>query len=307
MAEYELNTFPAAVWVLQSLLGIETLPWSLRLAPYSAAGSAHIPVNQYPEYQSLVDIGAVDESGKVDSAVDEWLTVLAQPDLEVQLTIRRPGAEPETVTEAVTVICRHQRWIAAMERRTGDAADVAQQIGFEGDPAEIPAAWVDQIKVYPVGDLFDLNDQANAITTAIMNELQDNEPAAIEGATIKLNDFFSVSGDSGKDPELLAKLLSRQGLSPNQIEVLTEVMNLDKSALAVVSAKHVWPDVKPMDQVVMQTVSIADTALGRIVMSQSQDESGTWWLRVWPGAAATVRRDVLDLVSSVVHVPVPSL
>lgn len=307
MAEYELNTFPAAIWVLQSLLGIETLPWPLRLAPYSAVGSAHIPVEQYPEYQRLVSEGVIDASGKVDDPVDEWLTVLSRTDLQVQLTIRTPGDDPETVKEAVTIFGRHQRWIAAIERTTGDADEVAAQIGFEGDPADLPAAWVDRIRVYPVGDLFDVNDQAAAITSAIMGEIKENLPAEIEGVTLKLNDFFSVSGDSGKDPELFAKLLARQGLSIPQIEVLTEVMNLDQSALAVVSATHVWPDVEPIDQQVMRTVSIADTRLGRIVMSQSQDESGIWWLRVWPGTVATVRRDISELVSIVTHTPVPTL
>lgn len=307
MAEYELNTFPAAVWVLQSLLGIETFSWSLRLAPYSPTGSSHIQVDQYPEYQSLVAQGAIDEAGKVDDSVDQWLTVLSRPDLEVQLTIRRPGPDPETVDETVTVFARHQRWIAAMERSTGDAAEVADEIGFEGDPADLPASWVDRIRIYPVGDLFDLNDQTTALTSAIVDELTENAAADIEGATISLNEFFSLSSDSGKDPELLAKLLGRQGLSISQIEVLTEVMQLDRSALAVVTAKHVWPDVKAMDQMVMRTVSIADTVHGRVVMSQSQDDSGDWWLRIWPGTPAAVRRDIAELVGAVVHTPVPSL
>jgi EspG family len=309
MTGHDLRTFPSGLWVLQSLLGLESMPISLRLAHYIPSGCAHIPVATYPEYHSLVQAGVIDEAGRVDPVVVDWLTVISRPDLEVQLTIRRPGPEPQTVTETVTVLCRMECWIAGITRTPATPErreQVAREIDFAGDPATLPPEWVDEIRVFPVAEVSDATAQCEAIATAIVAELGEYAPADIEGLNVEFDTFLHASGTAAGDPDVFTDLLGRQGISARQIGVLNEAMALDRSALAVISARHVWPGTSPEERAVARTVSIADSAAGRISMSQSVSQDGKWWLSVWPGHSSTVRADIAELVAGVIATPAPA-
>jgi hypothetical protein len=305
MTAHELTTFPAGMWVLQRLLGLETMPVSLRLAHYIPSGSDHIPVADYPEYRSLVAGGIIDDAGNVDPVVADWLTVVSRPDLEVQVTVRRPGDDPATIKESVTVICRMDRWIVGIARTPGDPYVVGDQIGFTGDPMELPAEWVDTLRVFPVAEVSATDAQAAVISAEIIAALGDYPPAAIEGFNVELNAFLHASG-SAPDDKTFLELLARQGVTAQQVAALTEIKRLDQSALAVVSARHVWPGTSPEDRAVARTVSIADTARGRISMAQSISEGGTCWVSVWPGHPTTVHSDITGFVGDVLDMPAPA-
>jgi hypothetical protein len=305
MNDHDLTTFPAGMWVLQRLLGLETMPLSLRLAHYIPTGSDHIPVTDYPEYHSLVAAGIIDADGAVDPVVTDWLTVISRPDLEVQLTVRRPGDDAATIKETVTVICRMDRWIVGITRAPGDPFVVADQIGFTGDPLELPPEWVDTLRVFPVAEVSAQDAQAAVIAAVIVQALGDYPPAAIEGFNVELNAFLHASG-AAPDLDTFTELLARQGVTPQQIAALTEIRRLDQSALAVVSARHVWPGASPEDRAVARTVSIADTKLGRISMAQSISEGGTCWVSVWPGHPTTLHSDIAGFVTDVLDMPTPA-
>lgn len=306
MDTHDLTTFPAAMWVLQRLLGLETMPHSLRLAHYIPAGCDHIPIAEYPEYHSLVAAGIIDAAGNVDPVVIDWMTVISRPDLEVQVTVRRPGTEPETVSETVTVICRMDRWIVGITRSPGDPFAVAEQIGFDGDPTELPPEWVDTLRVFAVAEASDAATQATVIAAAITAELGDYPPAAVAGFNIELADFLRASG-SAPDEKTFMELLAEQGVSAEQISAVSEIRKLDQSALAVVSARNVWPGVTPDDRAVARTVSIADTRLGRLSMAQSIGADGTCWLSVWPGQRSTVQSDISSFITDVLDMQAPAL
>lgn len=309
MTEYNCHTFPGGVWVLQSLLGLEYMPFSLRLAHFIPSGSAHIPVATYPEFQSLVRAEIIDEVGNVDPIVTDWLTVISRADLEVQLTVRRPGYEPATVVEIVTVICKMDCWIAGITRTPASPerrAQVAEEIGFDGDPTDLPPEWVDEIRIFPVAEVSGEQAQAEVIASTLLAELGDYPAAAIEGFNVEFNSFLHASGTAAGDPEVFTDLLAQQGISQQQIAALTETMALDRSALAVVSARHVWPDTTPEERSVARTATIADSSVGRISMSQSISQDGSWWLSVWPGHRSTVESDITDLVSGVLATPAPT-
>ena len=303
MTAHELNTFPAAMWALQSILGLECMPQSLRLAPYIPSGSAHIPVTEYPEYTSLVRAGIVEESGDVHAAVSDWLTVVSRPDLEVQLVIRRPGLIEGTVRESVTVICRMECWLVGISRSPGDPDEVAREIGFAGDPDTLPTEWADRIRVFPIGAISDPARQTEAITDALLAELGQFEPADIDGVNLRLDTFLHASGTAAGDQEPFSAMLASQGVSGRVVSVLSEVMSLDRSALAVVSARQVWAGSTPEERALRRTVSVADCTLGRVSMLQSLAQDGTWWLSVWPGHSSTVRADLAELVGEVITAP----
>jgi hypothetical protein len=53
-------------------------------------------------------------------------------------------------------------------------------------------------------------------------------------------------------------------------------------------------------------VSIADTKLGRISMTQSISEGGTCWVSVWPGHPTTLHSDITGFVTDVLDMPAPA-
>lgn len=298
----DIDTFPAALWALQALLGIETMPPALRLAVYIPSAAAHIPVREYPEYQSLVHSGIVNAAGQVHHEVIDWLTIISRPDLEVQLTIRRPGDEPDTIKESLTVFCRMESWLAAITLTPADAErrrQVAAQIGFEGDPNELPREWVDQIRITYLGESSDLDRQTEMITEGILSEIGTAAPARIDGANIELSTFLQASGVAGNDAEADRDAHARwyhrkpvRGVDRNDGAGSVRVGH------GVGSPCH--PGASPHERAVGRTVVIADSGLGRVSMAQSVSDSGTLWVSLWPGEPATVRGDISDFVSTVI-------
>lgn len=299
----EVRTFPAALWALQSMLRLESMPHALRLLPYIPSGCAHIPVSEYPEYRSLRDAGIVDAGGVVDAAVADWLTVISRPDAEVQMVIRRPGADAATIRESVTVITRMQCWVAGISRYPGEPSAVARQIGFDGDPDELPREWVDGIRIFPVADSHDTATQCAAITDTLIAELGECPPADIEGLNVRLDDFLGASVGATTDYQAMQNVLLRLGASRGTVEVLRELACLDRSALAAITARPILAVYAPHEQALRPTVSVADCPSGRLVMSQTQAGDGTWWCSVWPGHPAAVRADVTALIGAALTAP----
>ena len=95
----DLTTTPSGIWVLQALLGVESMPTSLRLRPFipsvdgdGTVATTHgdVPLSQTAEYASLVAAGVIGEDGRVDEAVRDWMAVIGRPQREVTVVIRRP-------------------------------------------------------------------------------------------------------------------------------------------------------------------------------------------------------------------------
>ena len=85
--------------MLQALLGVESMPTSLRLRPFipsvdgdGTVATTHgdVPLSQTAEYASLVAAGVIGDDGRVDEAVRDWIAVIGRPQREVTVVIRRP-------------------------------------------------------------------------------------------------------------------------------------------------------------------------------------------------------------------------
>jgi len=281
-----LTTTVAGVWVLQALLGVETLPAALRCKSFlpSAHESLIIdtttrrqPLSQTAEYLSLVSAGVIDANGRVDDAVRDWMTVLGRPDRQVLLTLRRPGEtvtvdgqSTPTVHERVLVVCRHRRWMA-MAARDGEA-----------------------MVIDAVGESDDAPEQVEMVCHALLGAFGDAAPADINGVNIAADLIASAleqAAPRGRDAVLTA--LSRLGLAPAQAEVLAAATRLDESAMAVVSVidhgvrQHVHPRV----------LTVADTAYGRIRIATTTAADGAKWLSIFPAGGEELREDLTELLS----------
>jgi hypothetical protein len=279
-----LITNPSGVWILQALLGVETMPVPLRLRYFipslhesliveTTAGP--LPVAQTAEYADLIAAGVIDKAGQVDDTVRDWMTVLGRPERQVMLVIRRPdletaGTEKPTVQERVLVVCRHRRWMASCAR--------------EGDEVVIDA----------VGESDRLEEQAALMCDALLPAFGEADPAPIEGANIPLDLMKStLNGTAPHGRERVVAGLSRLGLAPQLVEVLAAAVRLDESAMGVVTVtdKGIGTHYHP------RVVTVADTAFGRVTITTSTSADGREWMTVWPTTEAGLRDDLTGLLS----------
>ena len=277
-AEVALTTTVGGVWVLQALLGVETMPAALRLKPFvpsvheslivdTTAGPQ--PLSATAEYLSLAAAGVIDAGGRVDDAVRDWMTVLGRPERQVVLAIRRPGepasgeeASP-TVHERVLVVCRHERWMAMAAR--------------DGDEMVIDA----------VGEADDAAKQVELMCHTLLAAFGHAAPAPIEGVNIPadlMQAALERAAPAGRDAVLGA--VARLGLQPAQAEVLTAAARLDESAMAVVAVvdhglqTHAHPRV----------LTVADTEYGRVSITTTLGADGSKWMSIWPTSGAGAAR-----------------
>jgi len=279
-----LTTSVEGLWVLQALLGVESMPVALHLKPFipSAHGSlivetdaGHVPLAQTAQYHSLVQAGVIDEAGRVDEVVRDWMKVLGRPDREVVLVIRRPSGHPAddapTVSERVLVICLHRRWMA-MAARDGS-----------------------EIVIGGVGEADDPDRQIELMCRVLVPAFGESVAADIDGVNVELDVLLAAMGaaaSSGR--EAVTAALAKVGLPPHEVEVVTAATRLDESAMAVVSLIDHGLDIYPHPRV----LTVADTDFGRVSFTTMTGADGKQWMSIWPTTPAGLRDDLTELLST---------
>lgn len=284
-----LSTTVGGVWALQALLGVETMPATLRLKPFIPSIHASlmvettqgtVPLSKTAEYAALMQAGVVDAAGTVDEMVRDWFTVLGRPDREVVLSIRRPAPRSDDPAARVTedrvmVISQHRRWMA-MAARDGNDMVVA-----------------------PVGESDDAAERVEMMCQTLIPALGEAEPADIEGANVLADMVQAVMDNAAPHgPAAVTAGLARLGLAPATVEAMAATQQLDSSAMAVVTIL----DHGRTLQAVPRVLTVADTDLGRLTFSTSTGADGKKWLSIWPGTAAGIHDDLTDLLSTPVSV-----
>jgi hypothetical protein len=283
-----LTTTPSGIWALQALLGVESMPTSLRLRPFIpsvdgdgtvATDLGDVPLSQTAEYASLVAAGVIDSDGRVDDAVRDWMAVIGRPQREIMVVIRRPkptdGTGPERdaalVQERTMSICQRERWLAMIARSD------------------------DEVVIAPLGETTQADAQVELISDAILHAFSAGSPAAMAGVNVPSAALErALTENIGKDRHVIATALARLGLSPDQVAILSALTRMDESAMAVVAViehgikKTVHPDV----------LTVADTELGRITISYTTGPDGTRWTSIWPTTAIGLRGDLANLLNA---------
>ena len=278
----DLTTSPAGIWVLQALLGVETMPVTLGLRPFipsvdsgptvmTVAGER--PLTQTAEYASLVEAGVIDTDGRVDDAVRDWMTVVGRPDREVVVAIRRPApdaGDTVLIQERTLSVCRRGRWLA-MIARNGD-----------------------EIVLAPVGETASPDEQAGLICDTVMHAFGDAAPAAIDGVNLPTAALRAAT-DAARDGDrwAVATALARPGLSPDQVAAVAAGLRLDESAMAVVSVidHGVGRTVHP------EVLGVYDTDYGRFSLTNTTAPDGSSWTSIWPTTPSALRQDLTRLLS----------
>ena len=281
-----LRTTVGGVWVLQALLGVESMPPALHLKPFipSAHGSGIVqtdqgprPLSQTGEYLALAAAGVIDAAGAVDEMVRDWMTVLHRAEREVVLSVRHraPQAEGDGAGGAagrVLVICRHRRWMA-MAARDGD-----------------------EMVIGPVGESSDPAEQADLMCATLIPALGEAPPADIEGVNFPADQVAAAMQTAAPyGPEAVSAALSRLGLPPATVGAVIAAHDSEAAAMAVVS---VLDRVGTGRRLVAhpQVLTIADTEAGRLSFSTSTAADGSRWMSIWPAGADALRDDLAGLL-----------
>jgi len=281
-----LTTTPNGVWVLQALLGVETLPLALRLQPFIpslyddalivSTTAGPVPVRNTAEYASHVAAAVIDAAGGVDDTVRDWMTVLGRAERQVVLAIRRPdpqtaGAESPTVQERVLVVCRHRRWMASAARDGEEV--VIDAVGESDDPAE----------------------QVELICNALVPAFGHAEAADIEGVNLPADLMYStLDGAAPHGRDALIQALGRLGIQSPLTHVLSSVADFGDSAMAVVSII----DSGVSQQHHPRILTVADTELGRVSITTTTSADGREWMTIWPTTMAGLRDDLTTLLKT---------
>ena len=253
----DLTTSPAGIWVLQALLGVETMPIALRLRPFIpsidsgptvATMVGERPLTQTAEYASLVAAGVIDPDGRVDDAVRDWMAVVGRPEREVVVVIRRPVPDSDgAVQERTLSVCRRGRWLAMIARNGDELVLGAGRRDRGGRSA----------------DRADLRRGAARVRRRRAGRDRRRE-CADEGAAVRSD------GDAGQDRWAVGTALARLGLSPDQVAVVVAGTRMDESAMAVVTVvdhgatRYVHPAV----------LTVIDTEHGRVSVTYTTGPTG---------------------------------
>jgi EspG family len=278
-----LTTSTTGIWVLQALLGVETMPVALRLKPFVPSVHSSLivettdgprPVSETADYADLVAAGAIGPRGDVEEAIRDWMTVLSRPQRQIVLVARRPAHGATTnpaVEERALVVCQHRRWLA-MAARCGD-----------------------EVVIGPVGESDRPEEQVSLISATLLPAFGEAHPAAVEGVnmvTDLLQSALKNSCQHGR--EAMSSALTRLGLLPDQVDVVAAAARLDESAMAVVAiidhgtTLYVHPRV----------LTVVDTEFGRVSVTYTTGADGRQWMSVFPASTPALRDDLTGLLAA---------
>jgi hypothetical protein len=257
-----LETTCEAVWLLQALCGVETLPAALELPPYvSEVG----PPVGHPGIAILRDAGALLDDHTVHPRIAQWIEVLGAPDAELCGRIRRGSQRLDYLQLAVAR--RDDLHVAAS--RHNDNVTI-EDLG-------------------PVGSLRDLVTRILPLCGPPVEPVVDFEPVMMPSL-----EFTEGLGQVVRGEHAPTVALGALGLSARQRRVLIQAADQPLTELSLVVVQH---DSRG-DHVAHAAVTVTDTTEGRIVTGPVRAEDGTWWTHISPCTTDAVARSLRALVAT---------
>jgi ESX secretion-associated protein EspG len=261
-----LTTTVDGLWALQVLTGIEVVAPELGLRPVLPSVETTHMALAHPISAELRTVGVIDESGTVDPAVVEWLTVLARRDVALLFHVRNPdiGEQP-----ARAVLARFAQWWVIMER----SEELVRISGAGTASAE---------------------GTANTVLIAQIERLcGTNTPASLRPVTLDADALQSRVTSQ----ESLRAFLTSQRLDADQVRMVTLAADPTRSTQASIVALQAGVETgKPTRTHVEQSVvTIIDTPEGRLV-AEDVTSGGKKWMIIAPGTATNIASAVNQMV-----------
>ena len=253
-----LTTTLDGLWALQVLSGIECLAPELGLRPHLPSVETRESALAHPVAWDLLDAGVINSAGEVDSAVLEWLTVLARRD--VALLLHRGGPR--------MLLARFAHWWVAIER----SADLVRLSGVSTATSEQSAGTV-------------ICDQ--------IDELCGQRPAAaMRPVSINADEMLGAVGDG----ESLRKFLRANRFDHEQIRLLTLASDADRSdQTSIVAIQSGVGGTSGRSHIDGGALTVIDTPDGRL-LAEHLNHDGAAWMVVTPGSAEAITAAVQKLM-----------
>lgn len=205
-----LTTTLDGLWVLQVLSGIEVLAPELGLRPHLPSIETKQAALDQPISWELLDAGAIDSAGVVDTAVLEWLTVLSRRD--VALLVHRNGPR--------ALLARFAQWWVVLER----SADLVRLSGVSTATSEQSAG--------------------TAICDQIHLVCGEEAAAAMQPVSINADAMLRAV----RDVETMRKFLRQQRFDAEQIRMLTlasDAGQSDQTSIVAIQSGAGRPHIQP--------------------------------------------------------------
>ncbi|MGH3561805.1 MAG: ESX secretion-associated protein EspG [Mycobacterium sp.] len=261
-----LTTTIDGLWVLQVLTGIEVLAPELGLRPTLPSLETTQTALAHPVTDELRAAGVLNESGKVDATVVEWLTVLARRDVALLIQVHTPA---DRRRRARALLVRFAQWWVVVER-----SEEMVRVGGAGTASAEGAA--------------------NAVLNAQIERLCGiNPPAPLRPVTLDAEALLAAVTNA----ETLHTFLRDQRLDGDQLRILTMGADRKRSTQASIVAlqsgvetagptrTHIEPSV----------VTIIDTVEGRLV-AEHVLSAGKKWMIIAPGTASNIGAAVNNML-----------
>jgi hypothetical protein len=252
-----LTTTVDGLWALQVLAGIEVVGPELGLRPILPSVETPQMALAHPVAAELRAKGVLDESGNVDTAVVEWLTVLSRRDIALFIAAHAPGDDPP----AGVLLARFAQWWAVIER----SEDLIRISGAGTSSAE---------------------SAGNAVIAAQIERLcGTNTPAQLRPVTLDADEMLACVTSA----DALRTFLVDRRLDAEQLQLLTMAADPRQSAqAAIVALQSGVAGGRPMrTHIDESTVTIIDTPAGRIV-AELVRSGGKRWMIIGPGAPSSI-------------------
>lgn len=290
-----LSTTSEGLWLAAALCNVANLPPALKIRPI---GSVQATLADHPGLAVLESAGIVTD-GAVDPDVASWIAALGRPDLEVDVIVSRPeehsdhllGPPPMFVApadpiEAATALAqwyaeRPPQRVVALCRRDALWVGAARMWRPGRDSS-------DDIVVSPLGSA--------AIGEAVVDVLGPVQSAHFHGINCEAPALNAALGAWQANPighDLITDLVA-VGLTVPQARLVEAVAD-HGTTRAVVSAAEFSINGRDLAS---SAVTVADTLMGRVVVSNTVGADGRQWTTLLPGSDGAVAHAVLELLES---------
>lgn len=290
-----LSTTSEGLWLAAALCNVANLPPALKIRP---VGSVQATLADHPGLAVLEAAGVITD-GAVDPDVASWVAALGRPDLEVDVIVSRPEEQsdrllgppapfvaPDDPIEAAAVLAqwyaeRPPQRVVTLCRRDGVWVGAAR-LWRPGQDSS------DDIVVSPLGSA--------PVGDAVVEVLGTAQPAPFHGINSEaaaLNSALTAWQANPAGHDLVAEFVAA-GLTVPQARLVEAVADRGTTR-TVVSAAQFSISGK---ELASTAVTVADTILGRVVVSNVIGPDGRQWTTLLPGTDAAIVRAVLELLES---------
>ncbi|SKO15957.1 ESX secretion-associated protein EspG [Mycobacteroides abscessus] len=254
-----VETTPEAMWLLQALSEVETLPGMLVLRPWVRESGP--PSQSHPGIAVLEEKGLLLADGRVHPQAKAWLELLSAPTMEINGDIR--------------IGDQHLRLVIA---RRGDL-HVAMSRTDE---------WV------LMEDLGEVRSMEMLVRRMLPLCGPTKSPAPLEPVTVPSADFMRGIAEVVRGHHSPAAALRGLDLSAEQRKIVVEAADKPEMELALTVVQHSSTD----DHVAEAAVAVTDCVYGRVVTGPVVSPDGTWLTQICGGTTETITRSLQLLIKT---------